>query len=82
MNEYAKILSHHAAIKKSSPLSIDLPTDFPAKGVAEIIVLPLHQTHETVPALSMNNWLDRAWGCVPNFSDRPNALPFDDIQLP
>jgi hypothetical protein len=65
---------------KGHHIMIDLPADFPENCTAEIAVLPLNPTNETAPPLSMREWLDRAWGCVPDFPDRTKSLPLDDIQ--
>ena len=56
-------------------LVIDLPSDFPETGTAEIIVLPLDPTDEAAGRLLMREWLARAWGCAPDFPDRPEQPP-------
>jgi hypothetical protein len=60
-------------------LLIDLPSDFPKTGDAEVIILPLDSIDETMGRLVMREWLARAWGCAPDFPDRPDPLPLDDI---
>jgi hypothetical protein len=60
-------------------LIIDLPSDFPKTGAAEIIILPLDPVDETAGRLLMREWLARAWGCAPDFPNRPAQLPLDDI---
>ena len=65
---------------ESHQLVIDLPADFPEATEAEIIVLPLDMTDEATSRLLMREWLERAWGCAPDFPDRPEQLPLDDIQ--
>ncbi|MDG4594563.1 MAG: hypothetical protein P9F75_02540 [Candidatus Contendobacter sp.] len=61
-------------------LVIDLPADFPETAEAEIIVLPLDTADEATGRLLMREWLDRAWGCAPDFPDRPEQPPLDDVQ--
>jgi hypothetical protein len=61
-------------------LVIDLPADFPETAEAEIIVLPLDTADEATSRLLMREWLARAWGCAPDFPDRPEQPPLDDIQ--
>ncbi len=61
-------------------LVIDLPADFPENGEVEIIILPLDTTDETAGRLLMHEWLNRAWGCAPDFPDRIEQPPLDDIQ--
>lgn len=64
---------------KGRHLVIDLPSDFPETGVAEIIILPLDSSHESPDRQLMTEWLNRAWGCAPDFPDRPEPLPIDHI---
>lgn len=61
-------------------LVIDLPADFPETTEAEIIVLPLDTADEAAGRLLMREWLDRAWGCAPDFPDRPEQPLLDDVQ--
>jgi hypothetical protein len=61
-------------------LVIDLPADFPETAEAEIIVLPLDTANEAAGRLLMREWLARAWGCAPDFPDRPEQPSLDDIQ--
>ena len=65
---------------ESRHLVIDLPADFPETGEAEIIVLPLDTADEAAGRLLMREWLDRAWGCAPDFPDRPEQPPLDDVR--
>ncbi len=60
-------------------LVINLPIDFPKSGDAEIIILPLDSTDEATGRLLMREWLAHAWGCAPDFPDRPDQLPLGDI---
>lgn len=41
-------------------LIIDVPSDFPKTGAAEIIILPLDPVDETAGRLLMREWLARA----------------------
>lgn len=65
---------------QSRHLVIDLPADFPETGEAEIIVLPLDTADEAAGRLLMREWLAYAWGCAPDFPDRPEQPPLDDVQ--
>jgi len=61
-------------------LVIDLPTDFPETGDAEVIILSLDTIDEVAGQFLMREWLTRAWGCAPDFPDRPDPLPIDSVQ--
>ena len=62
-------------------LVIDLPNDFPKTGEAEVmIILSLDTIDEIAGQLLMREWLSRAWGCVPDFPDRPEQLPLDSVE--
>jgi hypothetical protein len=61
-------------------LVIDLPTDFPKTGHAEVIILSLDASDEGVGQILMREWLTRAWGCASDFPDRPDQLPLDSVE--
>lgn len=45
-------------------------------GVDDILE---HTSRSENERLLMREWLARAWGCAPDFPDRPDQLPLDDM---
>jgi len=57
-------------------LRIDLPPDFPSEGEAEVIILPVRKDLSLAAEPHPGEWLQRVWGCSPDFPDRlPDSPP-------
>jgi hypothetical protein len=57
-------------------VTIHLPPEFSGCRQAEIIVLPLDEARP----ISMQEWLAKAWGAIPDFPDRLSELPLDAVE--
>jgi hypothetical protein len=79
----AEFMQAHRTIcpLKGKQLSIDLPEDFPDQGEVEVIVLAMSAVVGSRADLDTEAWLQRIWGSVPDFPDRPEDLPPEPVAV-
>jgi hypothetical protein len=64
---------------KGKQIEIDLPEALARQTQVEVMVLPVSATELPPAEVDTGAWLQRVWGSVPDFPDRPQDLPPEPV---